>query len=69
MPVKPISHMSNAVPAEYGGKWVAWNSDHARIVAQSNSMEELWQLVRAQKISDPIFEKVPRADARFVGAR
>ena len=68
MPTKPIdSQSATSVPVEYAGKWVAWNSDHARIVAHSDSMQTLWHLVRSERIPDPIFEKIPRADVRFVG--
>ena len=70
MPTKPIdSQSTTSVPVEYAGKWVAWNSDHSRIVAHSDSVQHLWQVVQADRIPDPIFEKVPRADVRFVGMR
>jgi len=70
MPTKPINATpTGPVPIEYAGKWVAWNSGHSRIVAHSDSLEELWQAVHDQGISDPVFEKVPRVDIRFVGAR
>jgi hypothetical protein len=57
------------VPAEYGGRWVVWNADHSQIVADGESFLELWQLVRERKIENPTFEKVPRADVRFIGSR
>lgn len=63
------SSMPGPVPREYAGKWVAWSSDHSRIVAHSQSIAELWKIVREQHLEDPVFEKVPRADVRFVGAR
>jgi len=69
MTTKPVAtHPTDAVAAEYSGKWVAWNSDHTRIVASGNNLAELWQLVRDQRMRDPVFEKVPRCDVRFVGA-
>lgn len=58
-----------AVPVEYGGKWVAWNSDHSQIIAHSDTIQELWQVINERRIPDAVFEKVPRADVRFVGMR
>lgn len=60
---------SMAVPVELAGKWVAWNAEHTRVVAHAETLQQLWQAVREEKIDDPGFEKVPRADVRFVGAR
>lgn len=70
MPRKAVDPQSTkAVPIEYAGKWVAWNADHSRIVAHSDSFDEIWQIAEAKCIPDPIFEKVPRSDVRFVGTR
>ena len=49
-----------AVPAELGGKWVAWNAEHTRIVAQAETLQQLWQAAQEKQIDDPVFEKVPR---------
>lgn len=64
-----VSGRPLAVPAELGGKWVAWNAEHTRIVAQAETLQLLWQEVREGQIDDPVFEKIPRADVRFVGTR
>jgi len=70
MPIKQVDvDSTRAVPVVYSGKWVAWNSDHSQIVAESGNVAELWRVVRERGIEDPVFEKVPRADVRFVGAR
>jgi len=70
MPTKPVNPQSTkGVPLEYAGKWVAWNSDHTEIVACSDNIQELWQMAKAQCIANPIFEKVPRADVRFMGTQ
>lgn len=70
MPTRSVSTQSSkTVPIEFSGKWVAWNSDHSRIVAHAKSLQEIWELVRESKVEDPVFEKVPRADVRFVGMR
>lgn len=58
-----------AVPVEFSGKWVVWNSDHSHIVAHAETLQRLWQVVREANIDDPVFEKVPSADVRFVGSR
>ncbi len=58
-----------AIPIELCGQWVAWNAAHTRIVAHAETLKELRQAVREKQIDDPVFEKVPRADVRFVGAR
>jgi hypothetical protein len=63
------TRMSRAVPVEFAGKWVAWKSDHSRILAHADTLQQLWQIVREEHIQDPVFEKVPRADLRFVGMR
>lgn len=61
--------LQRGVPVEFAGKWVAWNAEHTRIIAHAESLQQLWQTVRATKIDDPVFEKVPHADVRFVGMR
>ena len=55
------SDRPTAVPIELGGKWVAWNAEHTRIVAHADTLMQLWQTTRQEKIDDPVFEKVPRA--------
>jgi hypothetical protein len=61
-PARPVP-----VSLEFGGKWVAWNSEHTRIVAHAETLPQLRQAVSEKRIDDPVFEKVPRADVRFVG--
>jgi hypothetical protein len=61
MPTKPLVQQSaNSVALEYAGQWVAWNSDHSQVLAHSNSIKDLWRIVRDGQVKDPIFEKVPR---------
>jgi hypothetical protein len=70
MPTKSLATKSpTAVPIAFSGKWIAWDAGHQQIVASSSNLKELWVVVREQQIQDPIFEKVPRADARLVGRR
>jgi hypothetical protein len=58
-----------AVPVELAGKWVAWNADHTRVVAHAQTLPQLWQAVQEMHVNDPVFEKIPRANVRFVGVR
>jgi hypothetical protein len=70
MPIKPVdSPSNNPVPVEYSGKWIAWNADHTRIVAHNDSLPELWRVIHERGIAEPIYEKVPPFDRRFVGMR
>ena len=70
MPTRSIDHrVHSSVPVEHAGKWVAWNADHSQILAHAESMQELWRIVHEREISNPIFEKIPRTDVRFVGVR
>jgi len=70
MSTRPVDpRATKAVPIQFAGKWIVWASDHSQILAHSDSIQELWRIARDKRISDPIFEKVPRSDARFVGMR
>lgn len=68
MPARPSANRTAAViPVELSGKWIAWSADHSQIVAHSDTMPGLWQHMRDLRVADPIFEKAPRSDIRFVG--
>jgi len=70
MPTKLIERKNaSTVPVEFAGKWVAWNSDHSRILASDQSLQALWKMAQEQDLQDPVFEKVPRTDVSFVGMR
>ena len=70
MPTRPVDpHATKPVPIEYAGQWVAWTRDHSKILAHSDTIQELWRIVQERGIKEPVFEKVPRADVRFVGMR
>ena len=58
---------SPIVPLEYAGKWIAWNHEGTRIIASGRTVEEVVKAAAATGEADPMFAKVPRADARFVG--
>ena len=55
-------------PAEFAGKWVAWDREETRIIASGTYLQEVRAKARAQGETDPLFEKVPRLDASFVGS-
>jgi hypothetical protein len=61
-------HQRPPAPAEFAGKWVAWDREETRIIASGTSLPEVRAQARAQGETDPLFEKVPRLDAHFVGA-
>lgn len=68
MPTRKANpQVSTPLAWEYSGKWVVWSADHSEILLSGESIQELWRLVTDRGIVDPIFEKVPRFDVRFVG--
>ncbi len=57
-----------AVPIEYAGKWIAWSSDHMRIVASADHLADLHRDVEKIGEKDVWYDKVPHATIRFGGA-
>jgi hypothetical protein len=57
------------VPAELGGKWIAWSADGLRIVAYGETLDECELAAEKAGEKDPSFERTPRADARIIGYR
>jgi hypothetical protein len=57
------------VPAELGGKWIAWSSDDTRIVAYGDTLDECEHAAEKAGEKAPSFEKTPRPDVRIIGAR
>ena len=57
------------ITKEYAGKWIAWNSAGTRIIASARTLAEA--KTAAEKLGEPkpVFEKVPRANTPFIGAR
>lgn len=58
---------SPAVPRKYAGQWIAWDHEHSRIIASSTTYAEARNAALAAGENDPLLDKVPRADVRFVG--
>jgi hypothetical protein len=57
------------VPREYAGQWIAWTHDLTRIIASGESLAEVVQAAEQTGETDPVIDKVPRADVRLIGAR
>jgi hypothetical protein len=57
------------VPAQYGGKWIAWNFERTRIVASGATLGEAKRLAEAAGETRVILAKVPRSDVRFIGGK
>jgi hypothetical protein len=57
------------VPIEYAGKWIAWDHAMARIVACGESLAEVMSAATKAGEPDPVFDKVPPANVRLIGAR
>jgi hypothetical protein len=55
------------VPAELGGKWIAWSSNGTRIVAHGDTLDECEKAAEKAGEKDPSFEKTPRPDVRIIG--
>lgn len=65
---KALRDSTPTVPLEYAGKWIAWSSDHLRIVASAEHLEEVHRLVSENGETDVWYDKVPDATVRFGGA-
>lgn len=57
-----------AVPAELGGKWIAWSSNGSRIIAHGDTLDECEKAAAKAGEQDPSFEKTPRPEVRIIGA-
>jgi hypothetical protein len=53
------------VPAEYAGKWIAWDAARRQIVAHGSDMSQVRSAAMAAGHNEPIIQKVPRGP--FVG--
>ena len=60
-------HQRPSVPKEYGGKWIAWNSNATRIIASADTLKNCAASVAEAGESDAQFEKVPSPDVRIIG--
>ncbi len=55
------------VPKEYAGLWIAWSSDHQRIVASGKTWKEARAAAIAAGEPGAYLTKAPKPNVRFVG--
>jgi hypothetical protein len=55
------------VPIEYSGLWIAWDQAQTKIIASGKTFAEVKRAAEKAGECDPLFDKVPRSDVRFVG--
>ena len=63
-----ISNLPQPPPVsleEYGGKWIAWDNKHTRILASGRTLAETMEAARRAGENDPIMQKVPKANVSF----
>jgi hypothetical protein len=53
------------VPAEYAGKWLAWDAKRTQIVAHGNDMSQVYSEAVAAGHIEPLLQKIPRGP--FIG--
>jgi hypothetical protein len=56
------------VPKEFGGQWVAWNSDASAIIANGPDLKTVMTDAQKTGEAEPSFEKIPSPDVRLIGA-
>ena len=54
-------------PEQYAGQWVAWDKDQKNIIASGSDVSKVRAEALAAGENDPLLEKVPPLDTRFVG--
>ncbi len=63
------NHSDRPVPSvEQHGKFVAWNHDGTEVIASGDCFAEVKQKALESGEPRPRFEKIPRADAKFIGS-
>jgi hypothetical protein len=58
---------AETVGEQYGGMWIAWDSENLHIIASGATAEQAKQCALAAGVSDPTLEFVPPSDAAFAG--
>jgi hypothetical protein len=53
------------VPAEYAGRWIAWNREHTQIIADGATLSEVCDKAKAAGCDEPILQPVPRGPLGF----
>ena len=55
------------VPKDFGGQWVAWNSDATVIIANGPDLKTVMRDAEQTGEAEPSFEKIPSPDVRLIG--
>ena len=63
--VTRFPNRNRPIPAEYAGKWIAWNDDRTEILAHGGSLDEVRQQAVQRGCVRPILQKLPLGP--FVG--
>lgn len=63
----PDPLLPEAVPSEYGGKWLAWTSDALKIAGVGETPEQAKAEAASTGVVNAILEWVPPADGLLVG--
>lgn len=56
------------VPAKYAGKWVAWSSDHKKIVGSGSTAKDAFEAAARRGEQKPWLDRVPEKNTFFAGA-
>ncbi|MEK6257088.1 MAG: hypothetical protein AABP62_00590 [Planctomycetota bacterium] len=55
------------VPSNLGGRWIAWNHERSKIVANGTTLAEARAAARLAGEARPFLTKAPDPNVRFVG--
>jgi hypothetical protein len=63
----PLPQQPPVAPPEYAGLWIAWDDQRTRVVASGTDVAQVAAEARRLGQKQPLLEKVPRPDMRYVG--
>lgn len=55
------------VPSEYAGRWIAWNHERSKIIADGTTLVEARAAAKLTGELRPFLTKAPDPHVRFVG--
>jgi hypothetical protein len=55
------------VPCEFGGRWIAWNHERSKIIADGATLSEARTAAQLAGEARPFLTKAPDPTVRFVG--
>ncbi|MBI2823250.1 MAG: hypothetical protein HYX69_01010 [Planctomycetia bacterium] len=59
-------NVPQTVPAEYGGKWLAWTKDAMRIVGVGDTPDDARLAAEKAGVTEIVYEWVPPSEERLV---